>query len=474
MRRDFAVVCCAVALVLAGCQGLGVRTGEEAPTDTPGEATVLELRQADNRSNGTTGIEGTRPDPERDRLGWENGYWYDDPVNVTTSDGLSESELSIVTARTMARVERIRDREFESTVPVEIISRAEYRSRSNSGGGVEPGRDPWNDQVWESLLLVGESRGSSEAISDTESNSVLGYYSPDQNSIVIVSESETPTVDRRTLAHELVHALQDQQFGIEGSATTQDTQLATNGVVEGEANHIQNIYQQRCKYRWSCIPRPDSGSGGGGGDGGRENPGVFTIMLQPYISGPDFIEHVYDNGGWDSVDALHESVPSSSEQIIHPERYPAETPVEVRVTDRSNDEWDRFDHYPVGDTVGEASIFAMFYHNDQTEGYRYSYVSQPSEGWAGDTVVPYQNDNGDGGYVWESRWDTEQDAREFASAYRNALTETHGARTQSGNVYVVPDGSFADAFRVVREGRTVRIVNGPTVSDLDRIHQPES
>ena len=74
------------------------------------------------------------PDEPRggDTIGWENGYWYDDPVNVTTSDGLNETELSAVTARTMARVERIRDREFQSTVPVEVISRAEYRTRSRS------------------------------------------------------------------------------------------------------------------------------------------------------------------------------------------------------------------------------------------------------------------------------------------------------------------------------------------------------
>ncbi|MBX0304369.1 Hvo_1808 family surface protein [Haloarcula salinisoli] len=405
-----------------------------------------------------------------DAIGWENGYWYDDPVDVTTSDGLNESELEAVTARTMARIERVRDREFESTVPVEVISRAEYRNRSGGRGSGVAGGDPWNDQVWESLLLVGENSGSSEAISDTRSDSVLGYYSPSRDRIVIVSESETPVVDRRTLAHELVHALQDQQFGLGGAPETQDTQLARNGVVEGEANYVQNTYEQRCERRWSCIERPGDGSGGGGG-GGRANPGVFTVIIQPYVSGPAFVDSVYDEGGWDAVDALHEDYAASSEQIIHPERYPDETPVSVTVADRSNGEWNRFDHDPVGDTVGEASIFAAMYHNDQTTADRYSYVSQPSEGWAGDTVVPYRNGSGGGGYVWESRWDSEGDAVEFAAAYRDALTETHDARNPRENVYVVPDGPFADAFRIVREGRTVRIVNGPTVGDLDEIHR---
>ncbi len=94
-------------------------------------------------------------------------------------------------------------------------------------------------------------------------------------------------------------------------------------------------------------------------------------------------------------------------------------------------------------------------------------------GWGGDLVVPYRNGSGGYGYVWEIRWDTEEDASEFAQAYRAALTEEHDASQPRSNVYVVPaDDQFNDAFRVVRSGKTVRIVNGPTVSDLDEIHQP--
>jgi hypothetical protein len=37
----------------------------------------------------------------------------------------------------------------------------------------------------------------------------------------------------------------------------------------------------------------------------------------------------------------------------------------------------------------------------------------------------------------------------------------------------VPESSeFGDAFSITRSGDTVRIVNGPTVEDLDEIHDP--
>jgi len=44
------------------------------------------------------------------------------------------------------------------------------------------------------------------------------------------------------------------------------------------------------------------------------------------------------------------------------------------------------------------------------------------------------------------------------------------ARRPAPDVYVLPeDDPFGDAFRVRRTGRSVRIVNGPTVAALDGI-----
>ncbi|MGB9930905.1 Hvo_1808 family surface protein [Haloarcula amylolytica] len=418
-----------------------------------------------------------------DAIGYENGYWYDDSVTVTTDDGLNKSEREAVVARTMARVEQVRGLEFKEPVPVSVISRAEYQNRSggNGSGGSSRPQDPWNDQVWEALLLIGEDSGSSDEIDDTLSTTVQGYYSPSQDEIVIVSPTETPQIDRRTLSHELVHALQDQHFGLNGSAETQDTQLSRQGVTEGEANYVRVLYERRCGDGWGCIALPDRPSDDGGsssdGDGDSQEPsyneGLFTVLYQPYVTGPRFIDQVRSDGGWDAVDALHDDFPDSTEQVLHPEKYPGEEPVNVSVADRSSDEWSRFDHDPVGDTVGETSIYAMMYHNGQTEGDRYSYESEISAGWGGDLVVPYRNGSGGYGYVWETRWDTEEDASEFAQAYRAALTEEHDASQPRSNVYVVPaDDQFNDAFRVVRSDKTVRIVNGPTVSDLDEIHQP--
>jgi hypothetical protein len=418
---------------------------------------------------GCTAPVGPGEDPYGDRLGWEDGYWYDDPLNVTTEDGLNESEQEAVVARTMARVERIRGLEFERTVPVEVVSRAAYRNRSN-GPGTGDGNETfgrWNDQVWEALFLVGEDRSFESVFGDVLGESVLGFYSPAEDRIVIVSDDPTPRLDRATLAHELVHALQDQHHGFGPSASTQDRQLANDGLVEGDATVVTRVYEQRCAGEWDCIPTPRNG--GGGGDGAPEALGVFVTIYQPYATGPGFVETLRDRGGWRAVDDAYRRFPESTEQVIHPERYPREAPVEVSVDDRTAGGWERFDLEQTTDTVGEASIYAMLKANGQLpETPLYGYDAEPSAGWGGDVVVPYRN--GDRyGYVFRTTWDTERDARQFAEAYRGVL-RAHNA-TREGNVWRVPDSDpFGDAFRVTRDGRTVTVVNAPTKAELGEVH----
>jgi hypothetical protein len=422
-------------------------------------------------------LPGLREDPDDDPIGWEDGYWYDDPVPVTTEDGLNESEREAVVARAMARVEEIRGLEFKETVPVEVITRQEYRERRRGGGTDTPGGpstyDLWNEQVWEALYLNGEDESIAQRFDTVFSESVVGFYSPGKDEIVIVSDSETPVLDRATLAHELVHALQDQHLSLGGSPDTQDAQLAVDGIVEGDANLVEAEYESRCRGEWSCLERPERGGGGGTLDG------VFLTIFTPYAAGPGLVADLRERSGgdWDAVNDAYDEFPDSTEQVIHPEAYPDEKPVDVRVADRTRNGWARFDLEQDTDTVGEASIYAMLWANDVVPGgdrSPYQYAFEASEGWGGDTLVPYQKSASDGeqyGYVWRIEWDTTADAREFHEAYRQVLNSKDAREVRDG-VYVIDEGGYADAFRVTIEGRTVTVVNAPTRADLRDVRTP--
>jgi hypothetical protein len=416
-------------------------------------------------------------DPPDDRLGWENGYWYNESIDVDQADGLNESELDAYVGRTMARVEHIRQLEFTEPVPVDVVSREEFRESGAIRDESDTETQVWNDQVWEALLLVGEDRTVSSVFDELYGGAVQGYYSSDEGEIVVVSDAGEPSIDRGTLAHELLHALQDQQFGLPDAGRTQDVQLARNGLVEGDARYVERLYQERCAGDWECVPNPPRGGGGGSVD-----MGVYLTIYTPYSEGPTFVHSLYQRGGWDAVNAAYDELPVSTEQILHPDAYPDETPRTVRVPDRSSDSWSRFDHRPRADTVGEASLFTMLWDvgavgqrsltEDPGPYSSYNYQTPASVGWAGDSVVPYRSEDGEFGYVFRIAFDTPDDAREFETRYRKYGLQMRLLAKQAGpNTYVVESGPFADAFRVTRSGDTVTIVNAPTVEQLDDVHR---
>ncbi|WP_416840083.1 Hvo_1808 family surface protein [Haloferax sp. DFSO52] len=469
----------ATLLLLAGCA---------APTATPGAAGSDSSPPATPDPD-RTGFE----DPDSDVLGWENGYWYDEPIAVDQSDGLNDSELEAYVARGMARVEHIRELEFQETVPVNVISREEYRSsNANSSGPADSEFNRWNDQVWEALFITGESTGSGEAITETTSSAVLGFYSPTDDEIKIVTDSTgAPTINNATLIHELQHALQDQQFDLTDerySGETQDRQLAVSGVVEGDAKLVELMYTEKCESgAWDCVKTPAANGGGdASGDGSGPNLGILLTIFQPYSDGPVYLNTLYEDGGWEAVNDALRNPPASSEQTIH---VTDEEPVPIAFEDGATNGWTTFSEQGVdgADTVGEASIFAMFWYQARVSGAEtinpqtivdtnakydtYNYDAPASAGWGNDRVFPYQNEAGsetEYGYVWVTTWDSEGDAREFEDAYLNIL-EANGATQQADGIYVIESGEFNDAFRVVRTGDRVVIVNGPEPGDVNEI-----
>jgi hypothetical protein len=431
-----------------------------------------------------------RADPDRDVVGWEGGYWHDDPIDVDQSDGLSDAELDAYVSRSTARVEYLRQREFTADVPVEVISRSTFRERSD-GGANDTAYGAWNNQVWEALFVVGEGTDVQAELQNTVGSSTAGFYAPGDDRIRIVTDTPArPTIDNATLVHELVHALQDQNGTLGdrlGNTSTQDADLAVDGLVEGEANYVEHRYAERCGAEWDCVATP--ADGGPGGD--PPNLGILLTLLQPYSDGPVYVDWLRERGGWDAVDAAFDDPPDSSEQVIH---LTDEDPVPVPYADRARGGWERFPDQGVdgADTVGEASMYVMFWYQARTADAdtirpgslartdgpldTYNYDAPPSAGWGNDRLYPYRNASGEEtryGYVWVTEWDSDRDASQFVSAYR-AVLDAHDATSPATDTYVIPDGDFADAFRIDRDGTRVTVVNAPTVDALDDVRPPAS
>ena len=449
--------------------------------------------------------DGAPSDPESDVLGWENGYWYNESIDVDQSDGLDDGELDAVVARAMARVEELRRLEFERTVPVEVYSRERLRQETSKGFNNSTAADRLHQNVkYEATFMVGEATNAVAVQQSNRGSSVGGYYSPTKDRIVVVADSSgAARIEESTLGHELLHALQDQKFGIESlNATTREDHNAQDGLIEGDANYLGYRYRQRCALpaddpnSWgSCLSGTSGGNASSGGDS--IHFGLYLVVYQPYSDGPAFVRSVRERGGWSAVNDLYERVPASTEQTIHPAKYGQDAPTQVNITDRSNERWNVLDLKGSIDYAefGEAGLASMFIYptyasqgqgglippqqflNRNASGAASSfdplnYNQSWSNGWDGDKLLPYvTNDSmstNETGYVWKLHWDSPSEAREFRTGYQKLLN-FHDATQVGQNTWVIEQGSYADAYHIAVDGNTTTIVNAPTVEDLSDV-----
>ncbi|WP_225333115.1 Hvo_1808 family surface protein [Halomicrobium urmianum] len=463
---------CAVLLVLAGCQAPGLG-GEPTATETGVDASTTESDAG----------------ASDDALGYENGYRHDESLSITTADGLNESEREAVVARAMARVEHVRGLEFRESVPVEVITREEYRNES-SRDRTESFRR-FDNAKFEAMFLVGEGEDSVATQERTLSESVLGYYDPAEGAIVIVSDSETPRLDGEgTLAHELVHALQDQHYNLsDDDVATRDAYQGRNGLIEGDASFTQRRYTERCGESWECLPAA-SDAGGGGGD---SHFGINFLMYFPYGDGGQFVAALHDEGGWERVNDAYDEHPDGSTEVIYPDRYPEWEPANVTIEDGASDGWervrpaDRPDHAVLGQSAiaaGLAYTVADEYDDSGVVGPRqiinyggdgsvdradpYNYHLPAADGWTGGRMRVYERGD-ESAYVWRTAWANESEAAEFAAGWGDVVEHWGGTQVDDG-VWVIEDGPYEDAIEIRRDGDAVTVVNAPTRSDLEAVH----
>ena len=165
---------------------------------------------------------------------------------------------------------------FGGLPPVVVISEAEFRAvlEQEAANQTAAGPSPW-DTALALLHFTGTSSpnpdggaapdggDSGSSIIDDQVAHVLAYYSPDTKMVTVVSHpSQTDTYAREnamvTLAHELVHALQDRELDLNAALdnVTLDGYLATHkGLVEGDARFYEYLFTADMLRMMGRIPR---------------------------------------------------------------------------------------------------------------------------------------------------------------------------------------------------------------------------
>ncbi|MCA1615866.1 MAG: hypothetical protein LC800_17550 [Acidobacteria bacterium] len=310
-------------------------------------------------------------------------------------------------------------------------------SRLATAGGLLP------DGTDLATLAAGFTASASSAI-----------YSPLDRRVLLLKEGgkQKRPADESLLAHELTHALQDQHFELlrllDARPYDFDRAEAVFAVVEGDATNVQRRIEGG--EAWSRLT-PEAVARSEGerfGAAQRELGAIFPPLLTEtflfrYRDGAGFVETVRRRAGARGVDELFRRPPASSEQVLHPEKYFAgEGPREVRADEArlASAGWGIAAATPLGE-IGARGLLLKAVGRREAE--------RAASGWGGDRAYLFERADKSALFVWQTAWDTPEDAREFFRAY-NALQRSRGGTGDAAP----PEGSP----RVWREGELLTLV----------------
>ncbi len=173
------------------------------------------------------------------------------------------------------------------------------------------------------LLGLLEPDESLADVSTEVTADAAAFYDPRKQELFLLGDAVPagPALTEFILAHELTHALEDQVFGLPmSSASSDDRVLAESALVEGSATALMTEYAATHLNPGDLL----SESGAIQNESGDLPSIVLAQVTFAYVGGQQFVDALREaaGGGWDLVDFAYEArLPTTTEQILHPEKY---------------------------------------------------------------------------------------------------------------------------------------------------------
>ncbi|HET7544573.1 MAG TPA: hypothetical protein VFK05_32105 [Polyangiaceae bacterium] len=393
-----------------------------------------------------------------------------------------ESEKDAEAKRTVARaleyVSGLRELAALGPVNGRIISRDEMVQRVEHSLDTEipPDVVSASGEILFALGTVPAAYDYRSGLLSVMRSELLGFYEPREKTMFLGGDLHGQELDA-TLWHELVHALQDQHYGLGKllvwSDDAGDWQGAVHALAEGDATSamVDGLFADR-GMRAPDLPDSmmDLQSALSAGTVLQVPPIVKRSVVAPYLDGLAFVNALRRRGGWAAVTAAWQRLPASTEQILHldkydsgekPESLPALPPSALGPT-----------RVIYSDVYGEETLRILF-----EEWMPARAAREAASGWAGDRVTTF-SDGAQTSVAWHIRYDSEAaallglrafargalatedepvDARGRLSEFVSATDADRAARTGQ----VCRERHTRGPFAVVRRGRELAVTLGP-------------
>lgn len=376
---------------------------------------------------------------------------------------------------------RLRGLELKSPIAKGVKSRAEISEFLNARIAEEYDESLIQNEarLLRTLGMIPQSLDYRGFIIKLLTEQVEGYYDPKNRTFYIASW--LPASDQKpTMIHEITHALQDQHFGIgrvlqeDLTQNNDDRALAHRALIEGDGLAVMMNYllepAKRSFHQLADLSKLTRGlmvSAQSQYEVFRDAPAYLQeTLLFPYGHGASFLQKIWaQSPSWQAVNDVYARLPSSTEQIIHPEKYLSrDEPKAIdaeSIAARLGDEW----KVSYRNVLGEFTMGLLLDVELSEERARRSVA-----GWGGDQVLLLENKGGAGAALICTDWDNAAEADEFLSAIQDWFQKRRplGLKVQeSAAGYSLVHGG--EVYAVRREGTTVRFIIGFPEAELAKL-----
>ncbi len=338
-----------------------------------------------------------------------------------------------------ARTAEVRGLPLRGPLPIELVEAGELRGELIASIERDVGAETLaaEEALYRGLGLLPADLSLHDVLVDLLTEQTAGYYDTEQRVMRLVDGNTSlggmldvlGTVLQRDiggeflLAHELAHALSDQNFDLRAymqPVGNSDADAARSAFVEGEAMLVGLYYvigKPLRKVAWAAHAEHEETGWNAA------PPFLKRQLLFAYGEGLRFVMALYNRAGTAALNRAYVRPPRSTEQILHPEKYLNESdePVVVAVPPPLP-EWQGA-RAVTDDTYGELGVLALL---EQDLGFEQARIA--AEGWGGDRYGLYAvaGEAPGIGFAWDTVWDDEHHAREFADRISRLLAGRFG------------------------------------------------
>lgn len=302
---------------------------------------------------------------------------------------------------------------------------------------------------------------------DLLTEQAAAFYDFDRKKLFI-TETTAGESQEPVLAHELSHALADQNFNLakytRQGRSSDDAATARLAVMEGQATWLMTEYMAR-RNRQTLVGHPEmaasmaalSDSAGGSQFPVFDNAPLYLrkTLVFPYTKGMMFQEALVEHSGKQSFAEPFRRPPASTQQILHPDKYRSgEKPAQPALPDP---------HLPHGYKGLVAGTMGELEHQILLE----QYVGKDAESriaphWRGSVFELRENKKvGRVVLLYAVEWDSEDVARRYFTAYQEVLRKKWKHMTVASAETDSVSGNGDDGrFVLERKGAVVTSMEG--------------